>query len=102
MLPTYVLATGILINHPNRLFRRRGLTLVELMVATTLGLVLVIGVLEAFRQITNSVTKGRASVQISGQLRNITNLMRADFRGITVQAIPNTDMPVGLKRPPVL
>mgnify|MGYP003303354111 CR=1 FL=1 len=43
-----------------RSFKRRGLTLVELMVASTLGLVLVIGVLEAFRQITDSVTKGRA------------------------------------------
>ena len=41
---------------------------------------LVIGVLEAFRQITDSVTKGRATVQISGQLRNITNVMRAISR----------------------
>ena len=83
-------------NHTNRLFKRRGLTLVELMVASTLGLVLVIGVLEAFRQITNSVTKGRATVQISGQLRNITNLMRSDFQGITVQAIPNTSAGSGM------
>ncbi len=83
-------------NHPNRLFKRRGLTLVELMVATTLGLVLVIGVVEAFRQITKSVTKGRASVQISTQLRNITNTMRADFQGITVQAVPNTSAGAGM------
>lgn len=79
-----------------RSFKRRGLTLVELMVASTLGLVLVIGVLEAFRQITDSVTKGRATVQISGQLRNITNLMRADFQGITVKAIPNTSAGAGM------
>ena len=79
-----------------RLSKRRGLTLVELMVASTLGLVLVIGVLEAFRQITDSVTKGRATVQISGQLRNITNLMRADFQGITVKAIPNTSAGAGM------
>ena len=79
-----------------RLSKRRGLTLVELMVASTLGLVLVIGVLEAFRQITGSVTKGRATVQISGQLRNITNLMRADFQGITVNTIPNTSAGSGM------
>jgi len=79
-----------------RLSKRRGLTLVELMVASTLGLILVIGVLAAFRQITHSVTKGRATVQISGQLRNITNLMRADFQGITVKAIPNTSAGAGM------
>ena len=83
-------------NHPNRFYKRHGLTLVELMVASTLGLLLVIGVLEAFRQITDSVTKGRATVQISGQLRNITNVMRADFQGITVQAIPNTAAGAGM------
>ncbi len=83
-------------NHPNRFYKRRGLTLVELMVASTLGLLLVIGVLEAFRQITDSVTKGRATVQISGQLRNITNVMRADFQGITVQAVPNTVAGAGM------
>ena len=79
-----------------RLSKRRGLTLVELMVASTLGLMLIIGVLEAFRQITGSVTKGRATVQISGQLRNITNLMRADFQGITVNTIPNTSAGSGM------
>ena len=79
-----------------RLSKRRGLTLVELMVASTLGLMLIIGVLEAFRQITGSATKGRATVQISGQLRNITNLMRTDFEGITVQAIPNTSAGAGM------
>ena len=83
-------------NPRNRYHQRRGLTLVELMVASTLGLMLVIGVLEAFRQITGSVTKGRATVQISGQLRNITNIMRADFQGITVQAIPNTAAGAGM------
>ena len=83
-------------NPKNRYRRRHGLTLVELMVASTLGLMLVIGVLEAFRQITDSVTKGRATVQISGQLRNITNVMRADFKGITVQAVPNTPAGAGM------
>ena len=67
-----------------------GFTIVELLVASTVGLLLVIGVIEAFRQIANAVNKGRASVQLSGQLRNVTNLLREDFRGITVQATPNT------------
>ncbi|HIA64175.1 MAG TPA: hypothetical protein EYN93_15015, partial [Planctomycetaceae bacterium] len=66
-----------------------GFTIVELLVASTVGLLLVIGVIEAFRQITNAVNKGRANVQLSGQLRNVTNLLREDFRGITVQATPN-------------
>jgi len=67
-----------------------GFTIVELLVASTVGLLLVIGVIEAFRQIANAVNKGRATVQLSGQLRNVTNLLREDFRGITVQATPNT------------
>ena len=67
-----------------------GFTIVELLVASTVGLLLVLGVIEAFRQITHAVNKGRANVQISGQLRNVTKLLREDFRGITVQATPNT------------
>jgi type II secretory pathway pseudopilin PulG len=67
-----------------------GFTIVELLVASTVGLLLLIGVIEAFRQITAAVNKGRANVQLSGQLRNVTNLLREDFRGITVQATPNT------------
>ena len=67
-----------------------GFTIVELLVASTVGLLLVLGVIEAFRQIANAVNKGRANVQLSGQLRNVTNLLREDFRGITVQATPNT------------
>jgi hypothetical protein len=67
-----------------------GFTIVELLVASTVGLLLVLGVIEAFRQITHAVNKGRANVQLSGKLRNVTNLLREDFRGITVQATPNT------------
>lgn len=75
-------------NHPNRFYKRRGLTLVELMVASTLGLMLIIGVVEAFKKITSAVSKGRASVELSGKLRTATNLMRDDFTGITVTAEP--------------
>jgi type II secretory pathway pseudopilin PulG len=66
-----------------------GFTIVELLVASTVGLLLVLGVIEAFRQITHAVNKGRANVQLSGKLRNTINLMREDFQGITVPAIPN-------------
>ena len=75
-------------NHPNRFYNRRGLTLVELMVASTLGLMLVIGVVEAFKRITSAVSKGRASVELSGKLRTATNLMRDDFAGITANGDP--------------
>ncbi|MBT4013292.1 MAG: prepilin-type N-terminal cleavage/methylation domain-containing protein [Planctomycetaceae bacterium] len=66
-----------------------GFTIVELLVASTVGLLLVLGVIEAFRQITHAVNKGRANVQLSGKLRNTINLLREDFQGITVPAIPN-------------
>lgn len=66
-----------------------GFTIVELLVASTVGLLLVLGVIEAFRQITHAVNKGRANVQLSGKLRNAINLLREDFQGITVPAIPN-------------
>ena len=75
-------------NHPNRFYKRRGLTLVELMVASTLGLMLVIGVVEAFKRITSAVSKGRASVELSGKLRTATNVMRDDFAGITANGDP--------------
>ncbi|MEC7566134.1 MAG: prepilin-type N-terminal cleavage/methylation domain-containing protein [Planctomycetota bacterium] len=72
-----------------------GFTIVELLVASTVGLLLVMGVIEAFRQITTAVTRGRANVQLSVQLRNATNLLRQDFQGITVPAIPNTSTDSG-------
>ena len=72
-----------------------GFTIVELLVASTVGLLLLIGVIEAFRQITYAVNKGRANVQLSSQLRNVTNLLREDFQGITVPAIPNTSTDSG-------
>jgi hypothetical protein len=74
----------------NRKHRHHGgFTIVELLVASTVGLLLVLGVIEAFRQITHAVNKGRANVQLSGKLRNTINLLREDFQGITVPAIPN-------------
>jgi len=86
--PRYTLCTEVSMNRKRH--HHGGFTIVELLVASTVGLLLVIGVIEAFRQIANAVNKGRANVQLSGQLRNVTNLLREDFRGITVQATPNT------------
>lgn len=63
--------------------------MIELLVASTLGLMLVIGVMKAFQEITRSVTRGRAVVKLSEDIRRTTNVLRSDLEGLTVKCIPN-------------
>ena len=63
--------------------------MIELLVASTLGLMLVIGVMKAFQEITRSVTRGRAVVKLSEDVRRATNVLRSDLEGLTVKCIPN-------------
>ncbi len=63
--------------------RRRGFTLVEMMVSTAISLILILAVVESFRVIGEAVAEGRASLSMSGQLRTVTNRLQDDLRGIS-------------------
>ncbi|MDP7204792.1 MAG: prepilin-type N-terminal cleavage/methylation domain-containing protein, partial [Pirellulaceae bacterium] len=70
-------------NNRTRFTNRRAFTLVEMMVSTAVSLILILGVVEAFRVIGEAVADGRASLNMSGQVRTITNRLQNDLAGVT-------------------
>ncbi len=69
----------------------RGFTLVELMSAATIGIIILLGIVEAFRSIAGAVSDGRSNVELSTSLRLASTRLRADLEGITVPARPLPD-----------
>jgi len=72
----------------NRIRRRRGLTLVEMLVATTVTLLLVLGMAQAFAMIGTGMENRRSILQMSGQVRGIMIQLEEDLQGITVPMRP--------------
>ncbi len=70
---------------------RRGLTLVELLVAITLTLILVAAVLGVFQWVGDGVTKNRSLIEGNGQLRNVALRLQDDLDSITVPVMPWAD-----------
>ena len=68
-----------------------GFTLVELMTAATIGIIILLGIVEAFRSIAGAVSDGRSNVELSTSLRLASTRLRADLAGITVPARPLPD-----------
>lgn len=72
-----------------RLARRRaGLTLVEMMVSVALTLMVVFALVRVFELLGNNVTEGRATIEMSSNLRTAANLLREDLDGLTVTTLP--------------
>jgi len=73
----------------NRKMRRyHGFTLVELLIAMTLSLLIVVALTQVFRLVGDSVLAGRAVVQLSSQLRAASDLLQRDLGGATVAVRP--------------
>jgi type II secretory pathway pseudopilin PulG len=75
---------------------RRGLTLVEMLVATALSLLVILAVTQAFQMVGDNVMASRAVLEMSGQLRGITNQLQNDLAGVTVPVRPWPDAEAGL------
>lgn len=71
--------------------RRGGFTLVELLVAMTVTLILIFALAQAFAVVGESVAKGRASIEMTGNLRMVANRLQRDLQGITVPVRPVAD-----------
>ncbi|MBP86560.1 MAG: hypothetical protein CMJ64_07585 [Planctomycetaceae bacterium] len=65
-----------------------GLTLVELLIATTLTLMLVAAVTQAFQVVGTSIAVNRATVEMVGELRSVGVRLQNDLEGLTVAARP--------------
>ena len=67
---------------------RRGMTLVEMLVATTMTLVIMGVVVQLFGMVGNGVSASRASLGMSSELRSVAHALRNDLNGITVETVP--------------
>ena len=68
--------------------RRQGLTLVEMMISVVLTLMVVFAVVRVFESLGDSVTDGRATIEMSGSLRTAAQLLKDDLDGVTVTSLP--------------
>ena len=69
----------------SRLVRRStaGLTLIEVLIATTLTLMLMLALAQGFKALSDSVTEGRTKLSLSDQLRGVSSLLRSDLERCT-------------------
>lgn len=67
---------------------QRGMTLIEMLVATTMTLIIMGVVAQLFGFVGNGVSASRASLEVSAQLRSVAHKLRTDLGGITVETLP--------------
>ena len=83
--------------HTHQSASRRGLTLIEILVALTMTLIVLGSMMAAFRYASSEMAIGRATIELSNQLRNIEDQIMADLQGMTVAPRPyaETSIPPG-------
>ena len=69
-----------------RMRHRLGLTLIEVLIATTLTLLLMLALAQGFKTLSETVSAGRSKITLSDQLRGISELLRTDLEGMTVDS----------------
>ncbi|MEM7454465.1 MAG: prepilin-type N-terminal cleavage/methylation domain-containing protein [Planctomycetota bacterium] len=76
---------------------RRGLTLIEILVALTMTLIVLGSMMAAFRYASSEMALGRATIEMSNQLRTVEDQIMADLKGMTVAPRPyaETTIPPG-------
>lgn len=68
--------------------RRRGFTLIEMLVTVGVTLLMVFAVVSAFEWVGNSARDGRSLIELSGHLRGVEMLLQADLDNVTVPVRP--------------
>ena len=71
--------------------RRRGFTLLELLIAMALTLLLVYALAEFYAYVGDTVRDGRALIEMSGDLRSAVQQLRDDLNSLTVRPSPPVD-----------
>jgi hypothetical protein len=67
---------------------RRAMTLVEMMVATTMSLIILGIIAQLFGMLGKGISGSRSALTLSEQLRAVGNTLRTDLSGLTVQTLP--------------
>ena len=73
---------------PSSLAPRCGFTLVEMLIAVAITLVMMAAVVTVFANISDSVQKRRATVEMSNSIRHVRNVLQQDLAGATCPTIP--------------
>jgi prepilin-type N-terminal cleavage/methylation domain-containing protein len=68
--------------------RRRGMTLVEMLVAVAASLVLMAAIAQAFSAFGNAVSGSRAVLELDSRLRTVAWRLRSDLAGATARPLP--------------
>jgi prepilin-type N-terminal cleavage/methylation domain-containing protein len=75
---------------------RQGFTLVEMLVAMTVSLIMIYGMVQFFVVLSNQVVDGRAIIEMAGQQRAAAILLQSDLEGTTAPSSPWLDPKEGL------
>jgi|LakMenE01Jun11ns_1017448.scaffolds.fasta_scaffold9941656_3 prepilin-type N-terminal cleavage/methylation domain-containing protein len=67
---------------------RRGMTLVEMLIATTMSLIIMGVVAQLFSVLGRSVSGSQSTTTMNEQLRGVAQMLRRDLNGITVTTLP--------------
>lgn len=79
----------IILWKPSR--RRRGLTLIEVLIATTITILMLAALAEGFKRIGDSIAENRAGLEVSNRLRGISLRLKEDLESVTVPLNPPLD-----------
>jgi prepilin-type N-terminal cleavage/methylation domain-containing protein len=71
--------------------RASGFTLFEMLVAMAVTLILIFALSQAFAIVGESVSQGRATLELAGGLRSVAAQLQEDLQGLTVPARPWAD-----------
>jgi type II secretory pathway component PulJ len=67
---------------------RRGLSLMELLIATTISIMLMAATVTLFGVVGDKVNAGRAMIETGDRVREVRNRLSADLRGATASMLP--------------
>jgi len=80
------------VSHSHRIpkMNRRGMSLVEILVALTMTLIVLGAMMSAFQYASQEMAAGRAMMELANRARGAESLLRSDLAGLTVEAKPYT------------
>ncbi|MDZ4852512.1 MAG: hypothetical protein SGI77_24750 [Pirellulaceae bacterium] len=81
-----------MLNKYPRICRRSatGFTLIEALIAVTMTLVIMLALAQGFKRLSGDISQGRARLALSDQLRGVSEILRSDLSGLTVEVDPNS------------
>jgi prepilin-type N-terminal cleavage/methylation domain-containing protein len=74
---------------------KRGMTLVEMMVATTATLILMAAVAQVFAVFGSALSDSRSMVELDARIRTVAARLRSDLAGATARPLPPLDPQAG-------